>query len=200
MGDHLTPDQKSKLQRLFDENRNIFAFTMEATTIRGDTIKITPDDTDDTPTLKVLRPATLGLQGGLGPFNESAQDNDTVVFHPTKADENEAKPSLDSQAMDVAPQQSKLKAIAKMAPPTTVSGLQSLPWHCRILSASCPELPSYHRPSERSELQSGVAWEWTPEAPQSFEELKATLATKAQACEVCHDTAVNRRTGAMPLC
>jgi hypothetical protein len=93
MGDHLTPDQKSKLQGLLDENRNDVAFTMEATTICGDKFEITPDDT---PTLEVLRPATLGLGGGLGPVNESAQDDDTVVFHRIKADENEAKPSRDS--------------------------------------------------------------------------------------------------------
>jgi hypothetical protein len=52
MGDHLTPDQKSKLQELLDENRDVFAFTMEEmTTVRGENFKITL--TDDTP---IFRP------------------------------------------------------------------------------------------------------------------------------------------------
>jgi hypothetical protein len=29
MADFLTPDPKSKLQKLLDENRNVFAFTMD---------------------------------------------------------------------------------------------------------------------------------------------------------------------------
>jgi hypothetical protein len=64
MDDHLTPNQKSKQQGLLDENRNAFAITMATTTIRGDKCAITPDDTL---TLEVLRPATLGLGGGLDP-------------------------------------------------------------------------------------------------------------------------------------
>jgi hypothetical protein len=52
MGDHLTPDQKSKRQELLDENRDVFAFTMEEmTTVQGEKFKITL--TDDTP---IFRP------------------------------------------------------------------------------------------------------------------------------------------------
>jgi hypothetical protein len=52
MGDHLTPDQKSKLQELLDENRDVFAFTMEEmTTVRGEKFKIAL--TNDTP---IFRP------------------------------------------------------------------------------------------------------------------------------------------------
>jgi hypothetical protein len=52
MGDHLPPDQESKLQELLDENRDVFAFTMEEmTTVRGEKFKITL--TDDTP---IFRP------------------------------------------------------------------------------------------------------------------------------------------------
>jgi hypothetical protein len=57
MGDHLTPDPKSKLQKLLDEKRNVFAFTMDnMTTIQGETFKVTL--TNDTPTLEVMGPAT----------------------------------------------------------------------------------------------------------------------------------------------
>jgi hypothetical protein len=97
MGDHLTLDPKSKLQKLLAENRNVFTFTRDnMITIQGETFKVTL--TDDTPTLDVLEPATLGLGGGLDPVKnfQSVQDDDTIVFHPIKADENEAKPSLDS--------------------------------------------------------------------------------------------------------
>jgi hypothetical protein len=126
MGDHLTLDPKSKLQKLLAENRNVFTFTMDnMTTIQGETFKVTL--TNDTPTLDVLRPATLGLGGGLDPVKDfqSVQNNDTVVFHPIKADENEAKPSLDSHAMEVALEQGQLEAFTEMAPPTTVSGLRA---------------------------------------------------------------------------
>jgi hypothetical protein len=45
MGDHLTPDQKSKLQELLDENGDVFAFTMEEmTTVRGEKFKIALTD------------------------------------------------------------------------------------------------------------------------------------------------------------
>jgi hypothetical protein len=48
MGDHLTPDQKSKLQELLDGSRDVFAFTIEEmTTVRGEKFKITL--TDDIP-------------------------------------------------------------------------------------------------------------------------------------------------------
>jgi hypothetical protein len=51
MGKHLTPDPKSKLQKLLDENRNVFAFTMDnMTTLQGETFKVTL--TNDTPTLE----------------------------------------------------------------------------------------------------------------------------------------------------
>jgi hypothetical protein len=166
MGDHLTPDQKSKLQELLDENRNVFKFTMEAmTTIRGGKFKVTK--THDTPTLEVLRPATLGLGGGLGPVHESAQDDDTVVFHPIKADENEAKPSLDSQTMEVAPQQGKLEAITKMAPPTTVSGFRAFLGTAGYYRRYVPNYPRITVPLNAL-LPSGVAWEWTPEAQKAF--------------------------------
>jgi hypothetical protein len=200
MGDHITPDSKSKLQKLLDENRNVFAFTMDnMTTIQGETFKVTL--TNDTPILEVLGPATLRLGGELDPDKdcESKWDNDTVVFHPIKADENEAMPSLGSQAMEVVPQQEQLEAITKMAPPTTVSALRAF-----IGTAGYYRryVPNYHHTTVplNALLQSGVAWEWTPKAQQAFEELKAKLTTKAQTCEVCHDTAVNRRIGAMLLC
>jgi hypothetical protein len=194
MGDHPTPDRKRKLQGLLDENRNVFAFTMEATTIRGDKCEITPDDT---PTLEMLQPAHLGLGGGLGPVKESAQDDDTVVFHPTKVDENKAMPSPDSQAMEVAPQQGKLEAVARMAAPTTVSELRAFLGAAGYYRRYVSNYPRITVPLN-APLQSGVAWEWTPEAQQAFEELKAKLTTKAQACQVCHDTAA--KPGAMPLC
>jgi hypothetical protein len=75
----------------------------------------------------VLGPATLGLGGELNPVKDfqSVQDHDTVVFHPIKVDENEAKPSLNSQAMEVALEQGQLEAFTKIAPPTTVSGLRA---------------------------------------------------------------------------
>jgi hypothetical protein len=103
MGDHRTPDSKSKLQKLLHENRNVFAFTMDnMITIQGKTFKVTL--TNNTPTLDVLEPATLGLRGRLNPVKDfqSVKDDDTVVFNPIKADENEAKSSLDSHAMEVA--------------------------------------------------------------------------------------------------
>jgi hypothetical protein len=202
MGDHLTPDLKSKL---LGENRNVFAFTMDnMTTIQGETFKVTL--TNDTPTLEVLGPATLGLGGGLDPVHDykSAKDDGTVVFHPIKAGENETKPSFESQAMEVALQQDQLEAITKMAPPTTVSGLRAFlgtaGYYRRYVLDYHPTTVPLN-----ALLQSGVAWEWTPEAQQAFEELKANLVslkltTKAQTCAVCHDTAVNRRTGAMLLC
>jgi ribonuclease D len=101
--------------------------------------------------------------------------------------------------MENALQQDQLEAITKMAPPTTVSGLRA------FLGTSGyyrRYVPNYHRTTVtlNALLQSGVAWEWTPEAQQAFEELKAKLTTKAQTCAVCHDTAVNRPTGAMLLC
>jgi hypothetical protein len=187
-------DPKSKLQKLLDENGNVFAFTMDnMTTIQGETFKVTL--TNDTPTLEVLGPATHGLRGGLDPV-KSVQDDDTVVFHPIKADENEAKPFL---TMELALQQDQLEAITTMAPPTTVSGLRAFlgtaEYYRRYVA-------NYHHTTVplNALLQSGVAWEWTPEAQQAFEKLKAKLTTRAQTCEVCHDTAVNRRTGAMLLC
>jgi hypothetical protein len=52
MGDHLTPDQKSKLQELLNENRDVFTFTMEEmTTVRAEKFNITL--TDDT---SIFRP------------------------------------------------------------------------------------------------------------------------------------------------
>jgi hypothetical protein len=165
MGDHLTPDPKSKLQKLLDENRNVFAFTMDnMTTIQGETFKVTL--TNDTPTLEVLGPATVGLGGGLDPVPDykSAQDDDTVVFHPIKEDENAAKPFLSSQAMEVAPQpQDQLEAIIKMAPPTTVSGLRAF---LGTTGYYRRYVPDYHPTTVplNALLQSGVAWEWKPEA------------------------------------
>jgi hypothetical protein len=171
------------------------------TTIQGETFKVTL--TNATPTLDVLGPATLGLGGELDPVKDckSIQDDDgTIVFHPIKADENEARPSLDSQIMEVAPQQGHLEALTKMAPPTTVSGLRAF-----LGTAGCYRryVPNYHRTTVplNALLQSGVVWEWIPEAQQAFEELlKAKLTIKAQTCEVCHDKVVNCRTGTMLLC
>jgi hypothetical protein len=103
MGDHLTLDSKGELQKLLDENRNVFTFTMDnMTTIQEKTFKVTP--TNNTPTFEVLGLATFGLGGALDLVNayKLAQDDGTVVFHPIKADENEAKPSFDSQTMKVA--------------------------------------------------------------------------------------------------
>jgi hypothetical protein len=200
MGDHLKPDQTlSKLQELLDENRNVFMFMMEAmTTIRRGKFKVTL--TNDTPTLEMLGPATLGLGGELGPINESAQGNDTVAFHPTKVDESEAKPSrLGSQAMEVVSLQSKLEAIAKTAPPMTVSGLRAFLGAAGYYQRYFSNYPRITVPLNAL-LQSGVAWEWTPEAQQAFEELKATLTIKAQACKICQGAAVNGRTGAMLMC
>jgi hypothetical protein len=57
MGDQLTLEPKSKLQKLLAENRNVLTFTMDnMTTIQGKTFKVTL--TNDTPTLDVLGPAT----------------------------------------------------------------------------------------------------------------------------------------------
>jgi hypothetical protein len=126
MDDPFTPNLKSKLQKLLGENRNVFAFTMDnMTTIQRETFKVTL--TNDTPILEVLGPATLRLGGRLDSVHDykSAQDDDTVVFHPIKAVENEIKPSFESKAMEVALQQDQLEAITKMAPPTTVSGLRA---------------------------------------------------------------------------
>jgi hypothetical protein len=169
------------------------------TTIQAKTFKVT--STNATPTLDVLEPATLGLGGGLDPVKDfqSVQDDDTGVFHPIKADENEAKPSLDSQAMEVALEQGQLEAFTKMALPTTVSGLRAF-----LSTAGYYRryVPNYHHTTVplNALLQSGVVWEWKPEAQQAFEELKAKLTIKAQTCEVCHDKAVNCRTCMMLLC
>jgi hypothetical protein len=200
MGDHLTLHPKSKLQKLLAENRNFFTFTMDnMTTIQGETFKVTL--TNDTPTLYVLGPATLRLGGGFDSVKDfqSVRDDDTVVFHPIKADENEAKPSLDSQAIKVAPQQGQQEAITEMAPPTTVSGLRAFLGTAGYYRRYVPNFHCTTVPLNAL-LQSGVVWEWTPEAQQAFEELKAKLTIKAQSCEVCHDTAVNSRTGVMLLC
>jgi hypothetical protein len=170
------------------------------TTIQEETFKVTLMN-DSTPTLDVLGPATLGLGGGLDPVKDfkSVHDDATVVFHPFKADKNKAKPSLDSPAIEVAPQQGQLQAITKMAPPTIVSKLQAFLGTAGYYRRY---VPNYHRTTVplNALLQSSVVWEWTPEAQQAFEELKAKLTTKAQTCEVCHDTAVNCRTGVMLMC
>jgi hypothetical protein len=200
MGGHLTLDPKSKLQKLLTENRNVFTFTMDnMTTIQKETFKVTL--TNHAPTLDVLGSATLGLGGGLDPVKDfqSVHDNDTVVFHPIKADENEAKPSFDSdsQAMEIALEQGQLEVFTKMAPPTTVSGLRAFLGTAGYYRRY---VPNYHRTTVplNALLQSGVVWTWTPEAQQAFEELQAKLTIKAQTCEVCHDKLVNCRTGMMP--
>jgi hypothetical protein len=101
--------------------------------------------------------------------------------------------------MEVAPQQGKLEANAKMAAPTTVSGLRAFLGTAGYYRRYVPNYPRITVPLNAL-LQSSVAWGWTLEAQQAFEELKAKLTIKAQACEVCQDKAVNHPTGAMLLC
>jgi hypothetical protein len=101
--------------------------------------------------------------------------------------------------MEVALEQGQLVAFTKMAPPTTVSGLRAFLGTAGYYRRY---VPNYHRTVVplNALLQSGVLWEWTPEAQQAFEELKAKLTIKAQTCEVCLDTAVNCRIGVMLMC
>jgi hypothetical protein len=121
------------------------------------------------------------------------QADDTVVFHLiTEANENEAKPSFDSQAMEVAPQQGTLEAKANLAPPTTVSGLRAFLGAAGYYRRYVSNYPRITAPLNAL-LQTGVEWKWTHETQHAFEEFKAKLTTKAQTCEVCHDTVVIHR-------
>jgi hypothetical protein len=61
-----------------------------------------------------------------------------------------------------------------MAPPTTVSGLRAFLGTAGYYRRYVPNNPRT-TVSLNALLQSNVVWEWTPEAQQAFEELKANL-------------------------
>jgi hypothetical protein len=73
-----------------------------------------------------------------------------------------------------APQQVKVEAIAKMAPPTNVSGLRAFLGTAGYYRRYVQNYSRIAAPLNAL-LQNGVVWEWKLEAQQAFETLKAKL-------------------------